>query len=152
MVKRCLFCGRYFTPDHRVKNRQKSCRRPDCRKARKKTAREGWVKKSPGYFAGLYETYVKPWRRRKGMIKDKIPSEKPLRKLIILTPDKTMKMIKDEIRLKRVGTRTFRPAPKDRASLSSGETSRQDAPRQVRADIPAHECYGKRNNLFSRPC
>jgi hypothetical protein len=109
MVKRCLFCGRYFTPDHRVKNRQKSCRRPECRKARQKTAQAGWVNKNPGYFAGLYETYVKPWRRRKGMIKDKIPSGKPLQKLIILIPDETMKMIKDEIRLKRVGTRTFAP-------------------------------------------
>lgn len=109
MVKRCLFCGRYFTSDHRVKDRQKSCRRPACRKARKKAAQESWVKKNPGYFADLYETYVKPWRRRKGMIKDKIPSEKPLQKLIILIPDVSVGMIKDEIRLKRVGRRTFAP-------------------------------------------
>ena len=107
MVKRCLFCGRYFTPDYRVKDRQKSCRRPECRKARKKIAQVAWVNKDPLYFADLYETYVKPWRKRRGMIKDKIPPEKPLQKLIILIPDKTMKMIKDEIRLKRVGTRTF---------------------------------------------
>ena len=65
------------------------------------------MNKNPLYFADLYETYVKPWRKRRGMIKDKIPPEKPLQKLIILIPDKTMKMIKDEIRLKRVGTRTF---------------------------------------------
>jgi hypothetical protein len=107
MVKRCLFCGRYFTPDYRVKDRQKSCRRFVCRKARKKTAQETWVTKNPDYFTDLYETYVKPWRRQRGMIKDKIPSEKPLQTLIILIPDKTMKMIKDEIRLKRVGPRTF---------------------------------------------
>ena len=107
MVKRCLFCGRYFTPDYRVKDRQKSCRRPECRKARKKTAQQTWVKKNPDYFVDLYVTYVKPWRKRRGMIKDKIPPEKPLEKLIILIPDATMKMIKDEIRLKRVGTRTF---------------------------------------------
>jgi hypothetical protein len=41
------------------------------------------------------------------MIKDKIPLEKPLQKLIILIPDNAAGMIKDEIRLKRVGTRTF---------------------------------------------
>jgi hypothetical protein len=106
MVKRCLFCGRYFTPDYRVKDRQKSCCRPRCRKMRKKTAQDAWVKKNPGYFADLYETYVKPWRKRQ-MIKDKIPSEKPLQKLIILIPDDKGRMIKDEIRLKRVGARTF---------------------------------------------
>ena len=106
MVKWCLFCGRYFTPDYRVKDKQKSCRRPECRKARKKIAQETWVKKNPGYFAGQYEAYVKPWRKRK-MIKDEIPSEKPLQKLIILIPDDTVGMIKDEIRLKRIGTRTF---------------------------------------------
>jgi hypothetical protein len=27
MVMRCFFCERYFIPDHRVKERQKSCRR-----------------------------------------------------------------------------------------------------------------------------
>ena len=41
------------------------------------------------------------------MIKDEIPSAKPLQKLIILIPDDKVGMIKDEIRLKRVGTRTF---------------------------------------------
>lgn len=106
MVKRCLFCGRYFTPDHRVNDKQKSCGRPECRKARKKAAQESWVKKNPGYFADLYKNYVKPWRKRK-MIKDEMPSEKPLQKLIILIPDDKVGMIKDEIRLKRVGTRTF---------------------------------------------
>ena len=106
MVKRCLFCGRYFKPDYRVKDRQKSCRQPECRKARKKAAQEAWVKKNPGYFADLYQVYVKPWRKRK-MIKDEIPPEKPLQKLVILIPDDKAKMIKDEIRLKRIGARTF---------------------------------------------
>jgi hypothetical protein len=105
MVKRCLFCGRYFTPDYRVKDRQKSCGRSECRRARKKAAQEEWIKKNPDYFADLYETYVKPWRKRK--IKDGIPSKKPLQKLIILIPDTAVEMIKDEIRLKRIGKRTF---------------------------------------------
>jgi hypothetical protein len=105
MAKRCLFCGRYFAPDYRVKDKQKSCRRPECRKARKKAAQKAWADKNPDYFADLYETYVKLWRKRK--IKDKIPPEKPLQKLIILIPDDKAKMIKDEIRLKRIGARTF---------------------------------------------
>jgi hypothetical protein len=107
MVKRCLFCGRYFTPDYRVKDRQKSCGRPACSKARKKIAQEEWVKKNPDYFTDLYETYVKPWRRRRGMIKDEIPTAKPLQKLIILIPDERVGMIKDKIVVRRIGTRTF---------------------------------------------
>ena len=41
------------------------------------------------------------------MIKDEMPSEKPLQRLIILIPDNKIGMIKDEIRLKRFGVRTF---------------------------------------------
>jgi hypothetical protein len=107
MTKRCLFCGRYFVPDCRVKDRQKSCHRPLCRKARRKAAQEAWVKKNPDYFADFYVTYVRPWRRRRGVIKDEIPSRKPLQKLIIFIPDDKVGMIKDEIVVRRVGTRTF---------------------------------------------
>ena len=57
MVKQCLFHGRYFPPDYRVKDRQKACAHSACRKARKKTAQKAWVMKNPGYFAGLYKTY-----------------------------------------------------------------------------------------------
>ncbi|OPY67894.1 MAG: hypothetical protein A4E57_02067 [Syntrophorhabdaceae bacterium PtaU1.Bin034] len=81
MVKQCLFCGRYFTPDYRVGDRQKSCPRSECRKARKRAAQKEWMKKNPDYFADLYQAYVKPWRKRK--------------------------MIKDKIIIKRVGARTF---------------------------------------------
>ncbi len=107
MVKQCLFCGQYFTPDYRVKDRQKACAHPACRKARKETAQKAWVTKNPGYFADLYETYVKPWRKRRRMIKDEIHTPEPLQRLILLIPDTMTGMIKDEIRLQRVGRRTF---------------------------------------------
>jgi hypothetical protein len=107
MVKQCLFCGRYFTPDYRLKERQKACAHPVCRKAREKAAQRAWIVKNPGYFAHLYETYVKPWRERRRMIKDAIPPAKPYIELILRIPDKKKRMIKDEIRLQRVGKRTF---------------------------------------------
>jgi hypothetical protein len=107
MVKQCLFCGRYFTPDYRVKEKQKACPHPACKKARKKAAQKTWCDQNPGYFAHLYETYVKPWRKRKRMIKDEIRPVEPLQRLILLIPDTTMGVIKDEIRLRRVGKRTF---------------------------------------------
>ena len=106
MVKRCLFCGRYFTPDYRVKDRQKACRRPDCKKARKKAAQEAWTEKNPGYFQGRYP-YVKAWRQKRKMIQDKIPRRNPYVELIIRIPAKKKDMIQDEIRLMRVGARTF---------------------------------------------
>jgi CDP-diacylglycerol pyrophosphatase len=105
MVKRCLFCGRYFTPDYRVKDRQKSCGRPECKKARKKKAQEAWTEKNPGYFQGRYP-YVKAWRARK-MIQDEIPTKKPYVELVIRIPAKKKDMIQDEIVLKRVAPRTF---------------------------------------------
>lgn len=106
MVKRCRFCRKYFTPDYRVKDRQDTCFDPVCKKKRKKAAQAAWVRKNPDYFANHYEAYVKPWRKRK-MIKDEIHPVKPLQKLILLIPDDKVGMIKDEIRLKRVGIRTF---------------------------------------------
>ena len=105
MVRRCFFCGRYFTPDYRVGDRQKSCGRPDCRKARKKKAQEAWTEKNPGYFQGSYP-YVKAWRARK-MIQDGIPPKKPYVELVIRIPAKKKDMIQDEIVLRKVGRRTF---------------------------------------------
>jgi hypothetical protein len=107
MVKRCLFCGRYFTPDYRLKDKQKSCGRPQCAKARKKASQKEWVRKNPGYFDHMYETYVKPWRKKQPMIKDEIPTHKPLQRLIIIIPGDKNKMIKDTITLRKVGIRTF---------------------------------------------
>jgi hypothetical protein len=106
VVKRCLVCGRYFTPDHRVGQRQKVCFTPECRKQRKKTAQDDWVKKNPGYFAGRYP-YVKAWRQKK-MIQDEIPRPKRPQKIVFIMPDDTIRMIQDEILLKRSGKRTFR--------------------------------------------
>jgi hypothetical protein len=106
MVRQCLFCGQYFTPDYRVKERQKSCHRPECRKARKKAAQAAWIEKNPGYFQGRYP-YVKAWRQKRTMIQDKISPKNPYVELIIRIPAKKKDMIQDEIRLRRVGARTF---------------------------------------------
>jgi hypothetical protein len=106
MVKRCLFCGRYFTPDHRVGDRQKSCPCPACRKARKKAAQKAWSERNPDYFQGRYP-YVKAWRQKRGMIQDERPSKKPYVELVIRIPAKKKNMIQDEIVLRKVGRRTF---------------------------------------------
>ena len=92
-------------PDCRVKERQKACGHPECRKARKKRAQDAWVEKNPGYFQGRYP-YVKAWRKKR-MIQDEIPSKKPYVELVIRIPAKKKDMIQDEIRLRRVGVRTF---------------------------------------------
>ena len=106
MVKQCLFCGQYFTPDYRVKNKQKACQDPACRSARKKAAQKTWCDKNPGYFQGRYP-YVKAWRQKKRMIQDEIPPTEPYVELILRIPGKKKRMIQDEIRLRRVGRRTF---------------------------------------------
>ena len=106
MAKRCLFCGRYFIPDYRVKDKQKSCSRPECRKARKQAAQRAWVEKNPGYFRDRY-AYVKAWRQQRRMIQDRIPRGKPYRELIVRIPAGKLGLIQDEIILKRVDGRTF---------------------------------------------
>lgn len=118
MVKRCKFCGRYFTPDKRVGDRQKACSRKECQRARKQLAQSNWVKKNPNYFKGRYE-YVKEWRskkknkqkeqdKRKNMIQDEIPTSKPLYKLIFLVPGGIAgNMIQDVVIFKKHNRRTF---------------------------------------------
>jgi hypothetical protein len=95
--KRCLFCGLFFVPDPRVRERQKACQRDSCRKSRKRLAQKAWCEKNPDYFKGHYLLYVKPWRGRKGVIKDKIPWFKPHLRLILLIPGEKIGMIKDEM-------------------------------------------------------
>jgi hypothetical protein len=106
VIKQCQFCGKYFTPDHRVKERQKACFDPRCKKKRKNAAQDVWVKKNPGYFAGRYH-YVKAWRQSKRMIQDEIPTAKPPQKIVFLIPDGMVQMIQDKILLQRSGKRTF---------------------------------------------
>ena len=117
MAKRCMHCGRYFTPDKRVGQRQKVCQREQCKLARKKQAQQQWQQNNPTYFDNLYLDYVKPWRQRRKeirvsslprqVIKDEIPPSKPLQELVLLIPGDTVGMIKDEIRLRRLDSHTF---------------------------------------------
>ena len=65
MTKRCMHCGRYFTPDKRIGQRQKVCKREQCKRARKKQAQQQWQQNNPTYFDNLYLDYVKPWRQRR---------------------------------------------------------------------------------------
>jgi hypothetical protein len=113
--KRCLFCGRFFIPDPRVKDRQKACHRELCQKKRKRVAQRRWCEDNPGYFRGRYP-YVKQWREQKklssggiplGMIQDKIPLCRPCLRLILLIPGGKDGMIQDEIRLRRQSRHTF---------------------------------------------
>ena len=114
MGKRCLFCGQFFVPDPRVKDRQKACRREPCKKKRKTAAQYRWCEKNPGYFHGRYP-YVKQWRERRkssetsgrGMIQDKRSLSKPCLRLILVIPGHKDGMIQDEIRLRRQSRCTF---------------------------------------------
>ena len=115
MGKRCQFCGRFFMPDYRVGERQKACRRAECRQARKRLAQQSWCAKNPGYFQGRYP-YVKECRlRKKGavrpsapeMIQDESPPSKPLLRLILLIPGEKEGVIQDKIMLQRQSRRTF---------------------------------------------
>jgi hypothetical protein len=60
-TKICKYCGKSFTPDPRVGDRQKCCGSPVCKSERKKEADRNWRKKNPEYFKGRYESYLKPW-------------------------------------------------------------------------------------------
>lgn len=117
MVKKCLFCGRYFKPDPRVGQNQKACFRDCCKRARKQLAQNDWLRRNPDYFRGRY-WYVKQWRQRRKelaqrqMIQDERPVQKalshPIYKLIFLIPGGLKRqMIQDEILFQRLDKKTF---------------------------------------------
>lgn len=110
--KRCIYCGRFFKPDYRVKVKQKSCKSPQCKARRKKESQRRWVKANPEYFKGRYENtrawrslhpdYQRQWRAKRHKIQDEIPSKTPLKTIRLVIPVKWLKgEIQDEILLVR---------------------------------------------------
>jgi len=113
LAKHCEFCGRFFVPDPRVGNRQRSCFRPECQEARKRSSKRAWRERETpcGYFAGRY-AYLKEWRRKRrlasaGVIQDEMPPAKPVLKLVLWLPAMRVAMIQDEIRLRRLAQTEF---------------------------------------------
>ena len=52
--RKCLFCRRLFIPDPRVKERQKTCGRQECRREQKRQLDARWRSQHRDYFRGLY--------------------------------------------------------------------------------------------------
>ena len=112
MIKHCHFCGRYYQPDHRVKN-QKACFRTICKKARQQLAFSNWHKRNPDYFKNRYAV-VKEWRERnKGRVPaandtKRVSPNKSIFKLTFLVPGTFRKtLIQNEIIFKKIGRTAF---------------------------------------------
>lgn len=44
--RKCINCRELFVPDHRNRNKQRYCSRPECRKASKAAAQKRWLQKA----------------------------------------------------------------------------------------------------------
>lgn len=110
--KRCVYCGRFFRPDYRVKDRQKSCKSKQCQARRKKESQRRWLEKNPGYFRGRYPNtkewrernpdYQRRWRAKRREIQDEISPEKQVKTIRLVVPGEWFKgEIQDEIRFVR---------------------------------------------------
>lgn len=99
--KHCEFCGRFFIPDRRVGNKQRSCYRSECRKKRKAAAQAAWVSKNKDYFKGRYENtkqwrkdhpgYQRQQRKKSREIQDTIPCTSPMKSVRLLLPEQWFK-------------------------------------------------------------
>lgn len=109
---RCAYCGRFFRPDYRVGETQKSCQAERCKKMRKKESQCRWFEENPDYFRGRYEhtkrwrknhpEYQRLWRARRREIQDEICLKTPVKTLRLVVPEKWFRgEIQDEIRLLR---------------------------------------------------
>jgi len=52
--RRCPFCRRWFHPHPRLKQRQKTCGRLECRQKQKQKSNQKWRREHPDYFQGTY--------------------------------------------------------------------------------------------------
>ena len=52
--RRCPFCRRWFHPHPRLKQRQKTCGRSECRQQQKRKSNVKWRSEHPDYFRGTY--------------------------------------------------------------------------------------------------
>jgi hypothetical protein len=52
--RKCLLCRRLFIPDPRVKERQKTCGRQECRREQKRRLDACWRSQHREYFRGMY--------------------------------------------------------------------------------------------------
>ena len=48
--KPCSVCGRWFTPDPRVGQRQRTCGRAGCRRQQKQRSQSSWAARNPDYW------------------------------------------------------------------------------------------------------
>lgn len=48
--KPCCICRRWYLPDVRVGNRQRTCGRPECREVHQKKRQASWRARNPDYF------------------------------------------------------------------------------------------------------
>ena len=63
--RKCLNCNEFFDPDHRNRDRQHYCSKPECRRARKAAAQTAWLTKpqNSDYFSGPTQVArVQAWR------------------------------------------------------------------------------------------
>lgn len=63
LLKTCEVCRADFTPEARVAQRQRVCRKLSCQQERKRRAQQCWVANNPGYFKGRYVN-LKEWLAR----------------------------------------------------------------------------------------
>ncbi len=54
-LQRCPYCRRLFAPDPRLKERQTTCGRQECRRTQKRQSNQEWRSQHPDYFRGTYQ-------------------------------------------------------------------------------------------------
>jgi hypothetical protein len=64
--RRCPFCSHWFHPHPRLKQRQKTCGRTECRQKQKRKSNQLWRAKNPDYFRDAYPQRKEKYGTRSG--------------------------------------------------------------------------------------
>jgi len=78
---RCWKCDQSFVPDPRIKDRQVTCGKPECQRARHSYCCKDWRKRNAEIAAAHYQDVVKPFRRKQPDYQRRWRLKRPLREI-----------------------------------------------------------------------
>ena len=99
----CRICRRWFSPDPRVGDRQKTCGGPDCRREWHRRKCAAWNRKNPDYFQNVYLQKKLEAAMTAGSASPTPPSDKPAHRppKSLIKPKVPLEVIQEAIGLQQ---------------------------------------------------
>lgn len=104
----CCICRKWFQPDVRQKERQKTCGRTGCKKEHHRRHCEKWNKRNKEYFVNNYlEKKIEQIEAQSQEKTTKLPPEPPSVKALPFTPPASSPVLPSEVIIREYGVKNL---------------------------------------------